>query len=441
MSTLGNLLANALETASSTSSTAARTSAGAWRRAAAAAEAFAGASTTANNNIMGYMRRTAVALEAKAGITSPTNPNLSRVGYLQRIAVAFETINNAPGAGKSYGKRLRALVGARPALPYAPVFIITGDSQSVGTGNDEAAARAAFVPNNKALVRNLAGAWVNWDPNGVTGLSFGANTNKIGAAIGIIEEMRRLYPDQTIYIIGDGFSGSFQGRSPVVATITASIAGNIATRTAGGAFIGDHLVTGTGVPLGTKTLFQATDANNWYVGKTGQTSNVNYTVASTSMDLRNGYLTWATDESTAYLGSGQTQNGVRKRVVDGLASLVGQGLTPKIVLHLHITGTNDKSLQTSADDYGAALDAFLARRDADWPMTDAITVMPRVGPDADAATQTVRNAQMARRSSTFRLIDTDSYTRHDAVHWTVANGLRDIGVKAVRARFSGYVGL
>src|SRR5437868_5548750 len=161
------------------------------------------------------------------------------------------------GVGFGHGGAIGA---ARPALPYSPVLLITGDSQSAGTLStaDQAAAVAAYVPTSKVKVLNSAGAFVTYTPGTITGLDHAANTGKVGSEIGFIPTFRAAFPNDTLYIIKNAESGSFQTRgvNALTAANMTSPGGNTYTLNSGSILNGGNtLITGTGIETGVYVPF------------------------------------------------------------------------------------------------------------------------------------------------------------------------------------------
>lgn len=314
-----------------------------------------------------------------------------------------------------------------PKLNYSAVLLITGDSQSVGTlsAADQAAAVAAYVPTSRVLVRNAAGAFVPYTPGTITGMDHAANTGKVGSEIGFIPAFRAVYPNDTLYIIKEGESGSFQTRgvaSGTAANIT-STGGNTYTLNSGAILNGGNtLITGTGIETGVYIPFAGFLSK---VGASGGRSGPAF--GPTALTQYNGTTSWSSTEGLIYNGnSASITNGVRARIVAGLALLTA----PKVVTHLHYTGTNDAGL-ADASAFPTDLDGIFTRFNADLTSAYANVkqVLARVGTGITSSTP-VRAAQLAKRDQIkICLLDTDTYVRWDLTHWDLA-AHTDMGNKA-----------
>ncbi|WBL75611.1 hypothetical protein I3J27_21500 [Bradyrhizobium xenonodulans] len=328
--------------------------------------------------------------------------------------------------------------GGGPALAYSPVLLITGDSQAAGTlsTTDQNAAVAAYVPTSKIKVRNIAGAFVTYTPGTITGVDFGANTGKVGTEIGFIALFRAAFPNDTLYIIKEAASGSYQTRGLNAATAAnlTSAGGNTYTLNSGSILNGANtLITGTGIETGVYVPFAGFLSK---VGVAGGRSAPAFGPVDLSGQY-NGTLSWSSTEGLTYNGnSASITNGARARIVAGMALLT----TPKIVAHVHNIGTNDIALATAAA-FATDLDNIYARFTADIPgyATDAKTILVR-SPTGGASSTTVRDAQLAKRDQVkIFLLDTDSYTRWDGTHWNLV-AHTDMGNKAFgiwQGTFSG----
>lgn len=312
--------------------------------------------------------------------------------------------------------------GGGVVLPFNPVVVMQGDSQSKGTptAGEIAAYKASYVVTDKVKVLNNSNAWVNYDPNNnLSGVDlYSTTTGNAGFEAGFIPKFLAAYPSNTLYLAKFAGSGSFQGRAASsVGTITGSISGNILTVTAGTPQQ-NMLIIGTGVPAGTYIMFQQS-GNNWYVGKLGQASNVNYTVASTTLTMWNAALSWSSAEGTLYNGhSNSITNQTRGKLTAGLATLTNY----RIVSWLSVLGTNDMSNTTTGAAFEAAQSAFFTRIASDFDLTNAQIVMPRVMTGGTAST-TVRAAQAANKAADptkRKLFDMDDGTLHDGTHWNYA---------------------
>jgi len=337
-------------------------------------------------------------------------------------------------------------VGPRRAgfetLPFNPVLWIHGDSQSKGTATagEIAAFKASYVVTNKVKILNFAGAFVDYDPNNnMAGYDiYSGNTGNGGFEAGYIEKFRVRFPNNTLYIIKQAAPGSFMSKNPTnIGTITGSISGNILTVTAGTGVSG-AILTGTGVPIGTYIMFTA-GGNTWYVGKPGTTTNLNLTVASTSMTQHNAFGSWSNDYGLLYQGSNASiTNQSKGKTLAALALIT----TPRIVTVLNVLGTNDMSSSISGATFQAEQAAYFTKIATDFDLSNAQIVMPRVGTGGSDST-TVRAAQAVNKAAAptrRKLIDMDSYTRHDSTHWNMA-GLTAAGREAFDVSFGISGGL
>lgn len=324
-------------------------------------------------------------------------------------------------------------------LPYDPVAVINGDSQGRGTADDQASYVASYVADPKVLILNTAGNFVQYNPGvaGASGIEYGADSTGVGPEIGFIRAFRAAYPGNTLRIIKEGNPGSFQSRGVTTGTVTASIAVNILTPTVG-TVINNELLIGTGVTAGTYTIFSA-GGGNTYVATIGQNNNgyLGGNVVSTSMTRYNATASWSSTEGCAYNGnSGHNDNGARTRLLTALAALTSAGKTPKIVCHMLILGTNDKSAASTGPLFQSETTAYITRMRSDWPMTNVPIVLARVMNSGTSVTQ-VRAAQQAVADADplVFLLDMDAQILSaDATHWRIA-GLDYLGSGAYSCAF------
>lgn len=346
------------------------------------------------------------------------------------------------GAIGGYGSLGRSSGGVSGGitLPKDPVLIINGDSQAQGTAPDAeiAAFKASYVVTSKIKVLTFAGTWVNYDPNsGFAGINPGANSGNPGMEIGYIRRFLEDKYTNTLWIAKVGRPGAYQGRFlPTTGNITASIAGNTLSVTAGTGG-GNSLIVGSGVPDGTYIMFGT------FVGKAGQATNVNYTVPSTVMAKYNFTESWSVTEGGLYLGhSGNLALGHRAIVLAGLAALTSASVNWQIATYMVILGTNDMSSTTGGAVYQAHSTDFHTRIASDFDLSKAQIVVPRVGTGAtDSAT--VRTAQAAVKAldpTRRKLIEMDFQARPGGTHWDLA-GLDYGGAQAFDMTFGTATGL
>ncbi|MGK2911240.1 MAG: hypothetical protein ACSLE1_15775 [Sphingobium sp.] len=380
-----------------------------------------------------------------ANLTVASNGALSATNGISVGSPQTATITATAADGCTVPIALTVSGTVANAFAYAPVFILMGDSQALGTtaAGEQTTAIASYTVSDKVKVWNTAGQWVTYTPGTISGISFSVNTGNIGAELQFIKRFRADYPNDTLYLIKDVASGSFQSRGVTSSNVTASITGNIMTPTVGSNGIGT-ILDGTGVAKGTYTLFSAGGATS-YVGTVG-VGGLGYTggnVASTVMAKYNGYLSWSVSDGLLWQGdSGQINNQSRARWAAALAALTSASLYPRVVGMCHFLGTNDMSNASSGGRFASDLADFDTRINADIPLlSTAKIVMPRVA-SGGIASGTVRTAQAAKSaaSSQWYMVDTDSYTRHDGTHFNLA-GLNGIGDSIFDVVFNSAPGI
>lgn len=342
--------------------------------------------------------------------------------------------------------RLRLGLGARgagasgPVLPYAPVFIVPGDSNGRGTtaSGEQAAMIASYTVSDKVLVRNMAGAWVTYTPGTMAGIHQRTNDGTVGAEMEFIKRFRAAYPNDTLYLIKDTSAGSYQTRGASIGTITGSISGgggSFPEITFTGTLNDNDLIVGSGVPTGFYAMFNSAGGRK-YVGDISRvgTNPGATTVSSTSMTRYNSTASWSSAEGGIYNGiSNNASLGAKARWVPAVAS-VPNG---RVVGIIHVLGTNDAGSTTTADRFANDLDLMDTRLNADLPLSNAIIATVRVG-TGGTPFDTVRAAQAAKAaaSAQWEMIDTDDLTRWDGTHWNAA-GLNAIGDRAFDFIFGG----
>jgi hypothetical protein len=327
--------------------------------------------------------------------------------------------------------------GGGPVLAYTSVLLVTGDSQGVGTLStaDQAAAVAAYVVTANVKVLNSSGAFVTYTPGTITGVDGGSgNTGKVGSEIGFIAAFRAAYPNDTLYIIKNCASGSYQTRgaaSGTAANIT-SPGGNGYSLNSGSLIGNNTLITGSGIETGCYIPFSPFLAS---VGLAGGRSGAAF--GPTAITQYNGTISWSSTEGLTYNGnSANINNGARAAIVAGLALLT----SPRIVAHVHNIGTNDAGLASAAA-FATDLDNIYTRFGADFAGYNlAKTVLVRSTTGQTSST-TVRAAQLAKRNQTsIFLLDTDSYTKWDGTHWDLA-AHTDMGGKIFNIWQGTYLGI
>lgn len=318
-------------------------------------------------------------------------------------------------------------------LPYDAVLLVTGDSQSNGTADDQAAYVASYTVSPRVKIRNAAGAWVTYTPgtSGSSGLEFGANGTGAGPEIGFIERFLATYAND-LYIHKDSASGSFQTRGSTIGgalNITAGAASNTYTLNSGALAGNNTLITGTGIEVGCYIPFGGFLAN---VGVSGGRS-TGGAFGPVAVTQYNGTLSWSSTEGLQYNGnSAAINNGMRARLAASLASLT----TPQIIAHMHVLGSNDKGY-AGGTGFEADSTAFITRIRSDFAMSTTPIIQPRVNNSGVQATA-VRTAQANLRAGTarFGLVNMDAQALSaDSLHWRGA-ALRNIGAASFDFTYS-----
>ncbi|MET0409421.1 MAG: hypothetical protein ABW006_13745 [Hyphomicrobium sp.] len=312
--------------------------------------------------------------------------------------------------------------GGGPALAYSPVVFLMGDSQSLAnlSAADQAAAVAAYGVTDKIKILNASNQFVTYTPGTIAGLHFGGNVGNVGQEIGIIQKFRATYPNDTLYIVKDSFSGSHQTRGIGVGTANVTSTGNANITVNSGTLNNGDLIVGLGIETGVYLPFGGFLSKVGLAG--GRTGAAFGPVSATRYA---GNASWSNAEGLCYNGyGGAINNGVRARLVAALPLLTN----PRIVAVQYNLGTND-ALNNVAATYATELDAFVARLGSDVDLSHAVWNLVRWA-NAGAGASAVRTALANKASanpSKFKIIDTDGYTRWDTTHWDLA-GQTAIGV-------------
>lgn len=359
-----------------------------------------------------------------------------------RSIYAPTSFNNGPyGAGRRTPQNdpyrggfspLTKLAGSslRAALSYAPVLMLDGDSQALGTAAtaEIASFKTNYAVTDQVKVLNAAGQFVTYDPNGgIAGVNpYTNNSGNPGIEIGFIRKFVAAY-SSPLYIMKRGAPGSTMTRGLSNGSVTGGISGDNLTVTAGTPG-NNFLLVGGGLPVGIYLPF-VNNGSVWYARKLGSTATPGLgNVASTAYTTYIASNSWSVTEGALYLGTNNSITNQSRGVFTAALALI---TSPRIVTYMPVVGTNDMADVGLSGAFQADQAAALTRRTADFNLSQAQIILPRVGTGSPGSA-TVRAAQAANVSADTarrKIIDTDALTRHDGTHWNLA-GLDFIGAAA-----------
>lgn len=356
---------------------------------------------------------------------------------------ALATINSVLTALMACGVMTANAAPSDVKLPFDPVVMIRGDSQAVGTpaAADQSAYVASYVADPMVQILSTDGTFKQYAPGSVAGQSVysGTDSAMCGLEIGLIQRFRSLWPNNTLYIIKRGASGSTLVRkNSATGTVTGTISGNILTVTAsaGGATFGaGSYLTGGTLPPRVECLFGTGTANQWYIGQTDSTANLALgTIASTTYTFYN-YDTdwWNLDDGALYrnkAGATGSYKQWRTRATEALAALVSAGKNPKVVGLVDTLGTNDMAFSECASGFETAMRKLISQTRQDFPLLgSAPIILPRVRPAATYS-ESVRDAQLKMKGQgDVFVINTDDLSVHDGTHWSIGS-LTSVGQRS-----------
>lgn len=316
-------------------------------------------------------------------------------------------------------RRLKRKAGV-PVFANPQVLLITGDSQPKGSipPAEQTAAQSAYVVTEMVKVLHSNGTWQTYTPGTLTGQEYGANQGSVGPELQFISRWRAKYPFDVLHIIKETISGGCQTKGAAVgAAFSVTATGTGSTYTATGTLSGNNrLIVGAGIETGVYIPFSGFLST---VGLAGGRSGPLF--GPVAVTQHNGTASWSPFEGLAYGGnSSAVNNGAKARMTIGLAALIN----PIIFMHLHVIGTNDKSL-TGLSQAQMTLDlaGFLNILDTDHVAYGASTTIALASPNANGPSQTnVRAAiaaEIAARSGSI-LVDMNGRTIWDGTHWPIS---------------------
>jgi len=306
-------------------------------------------------------------------------------------------------------------VGA-PRFSRPIVAILIGDSQPFGTLNtgEQATAVAAYTVTDKVKVgqtsNGTAVSWTTYTPGTACGIEAGSNSGNVGMEIGFINAFRAAYPNDTLYLIKETQSGSYQTRGASTGAANITSAGNNTYTVNSGTVGGQTLVVGSGIETGVYVPFGLFLAN---VGLAGGRSGAAF--GPVAITKYAGNLSWSSTEGLTYNGnSAQIDNGMRARGLALLALLTN----PLVVAFNYCIGTND-ALASLGANHATDLDNFYTRLNANFPLTNAVWnfIRPALNGGGAATVRSNIATKAATDPTKMKVIDMDAQNRWDGTHW------------------------